>query len=166
MARQTVKLTHTALVELGPDRLASLLIEHASADKSLEKKLKLSLAANQGSDTLLSALAKRIQGVRQGSKFIEWNEAAGFADELDQIRTSIIDDLAPKALRSAADLLADFIHASDRVYGRADDSSGSIGDMFHLAVQDWGRVWSGVATAGRKLLPVSCCTSSSITTTV
>ena len=166
MARQTVKLTHTALVELGPDRLASLLIEHASADKSLEKKLKLSLAANQGSDTLLSALAKRIQGVRQGSKFIEWNEAAGFADELDQIRTSIIDDLAPKAPRSAADLLADFIHASDRVYGRVDDSSGSIGDVFHLAVQDWGRVWSSVRDRRPEFLPVSCCTSSSITTTV
>ncbi len=144
MARQPVKLTHTALVELGPDRLASLLIEHAATDKNLEKKLKLALAASQGSDMLMSALAKRIQGVRQGTKFIEWNEAAAFADELDQIRTSIIEDLAPEAPRSAADLLADFVHASDRVYGRADDSSGRIGDVFHLAVQDWGRVWSGV----------------------
>jgi hypothetical protein len=44
------KLTHTALIELGPDGLASLLIEHASADKSLEKKLKLALAASHGSD--------------------------------------------------------------------------------------------------------------------
>jgi hypothetical protein len=44
------KLTHTALVELGPDGLASLLIEHASADKSLEKKLKSALAASHGSD--------------------------------------------------------------------------------------------------------------------
>ena len=95
MARQPVKLTHTAPVELGPDRLASLLIEHAATDKNLEKKLKLALAASQGSDTLMSALAKRIQGVRQGTKFIEWNEAAAFADELDQIWTSIIEDLAP-----------------------------------------------------------------------
>ena len=45
------KLTHTALVELGPDQQsASLLIEHASADKSLEMKLKLALAASHGSD--------------------------------------------------------------------------------------------------------------------
>jgi hypothetical protein len=44
------KLTHTALVELGPDQPASLLIEHASADKSLEKKLKSALAASHGSD--------------------------------------------------------------------------------------------------------------------
>ena len=44
------KLTHTALVELGPDGLASLLIEHGSADKSLEKKLKSALVASQGSD--------------------------------------------------------------------------------------------------------------------
>jgi hypothetical protein len=49
--RPPVKLTHTALVELGPDQQpASLLIEHASADKSLEKKLKLALAASHGSD--------------------------------------------------------------------------------------------------------------------
>jgi hypothetical protein len=43
------KLTHTAL-ELGPDQPASLLIEHESADKSLEKKLKSALAASHGSD--------------------------------------------------------------------------------------------------------------------
>jgi hypothetical protein len=60
MARQTVKLTNTALVELGSDRLASLLIEHAATDKNLEKKLKLALAASQGSDTLMSALAKSV----------------------------------------------------------------------------------------------------------
>ena len=75
----------------------------------------------------MSTLAKRIQGVRRGTKFIEWNEAAVFADELDQIRTSIIEDLAPKAPRSAGDLLADFVHASDRVYGRADGCRGSVG---------------------------------------
>jgi hypothetical protein len=45
------KLTHTALVELGPDQQpASLLIEHAPADKSLAKKLKSALAASHGSD--------------------------------------------------------------------------------------------------------------------
>jgi hypothetical protein len=45
------KLTHTALIKLGPDQQpASLLIEHAPADKSLEKTLKLALAASHGSD--------------------------------------------------------------------------------------------------------------------
>jgi hypothetical protein len=33
---------------------------------------------------------------------------------------------------------------SDRVYGRADDSSDSISDVFQLAVKDWERVWSDV----------------------
>jgi hypothetical protein len=45
MARQIVKLTHAALIELGPDQLASLLIEHSATDRNLEKKLKLTLAA-------------------------------------------------------------------------------------------------------------------------
>ncbi|WP_267133541.1 hypothetical protein [Skermanella rosea] len=42
-------------------------------NKSLEKKLKLSLAAIHSGDTLMAVLAKRIQSVRQGTKFIEWD---------------------------------------------------------------------------------------------
>jgi hypothetical protein len=46
----SAKLTHTPLSNSADHQPASLLIEHASADKSLEKKLKSALAASQGSD--------------------------------------------------------------------------------------------------------------------
>jgi hypothetical protein len=44
MARATIEITQEALVELGVERLATMLIEHAATDGSLARKLKLALA--------------------------------------------------------------------------------------------------------------------------
>jgi hypothetical protein len=141
MARATIEITREALVELGVERLATMLIEHAATDGSLARKLQLALAAAAGEDSLVEALAQRIRELGRDDRFIEWNEASSFAHEIDQIRATIIDDLAPRAPRMGADLLADLVHTSDQVFERADDSGGAIGDVYREAIEDWGRVW-------------------------
>jgi Family of unknown function (DUF6880) len=141
MAWAAIEITQEALVELGVERLATMLVEHAATDGSLARKLKLALAAGVGEDSLVKALAQRIKELGREDRFIGWNEASSFAREIDQIRAAIIDDLAPRAPRRAADLLADLVHTSDAVYERADDSDGAIGDVYREAIEDWGRVW-------------------------
>jgi hypothetical protein len=145
MARTTIEITQEALVALGVERLATMLMEHAVRDGSLARKLKLALAASAGEDSLAKALAQRIRALARDDRFIEWNEASSFAHEIDQIRAAIVDDLAPRAPPMAADLLADLVHTSDAVFERADDSSGAIGDVYREAVEDWGRVWCRIS---------------------
>src|SRR5919112_540939 len=107
MTQTTIEITQEALVELGVERLATMLIEHAATDGSLARKLKLALAAGAGEGSLAKALAQRIEELGRDDRFIGWNEASSFAREIDQIRAAIIDDLAPRAPRRGADLLAD-----------------------------------------------------------
>ena len=144
MARTTIEITREALVGLGVERLAAMLVEHASADGSLARKLQLALAAGAGEDSLIKPLARRIGELGRDDRFIGWNEASSFAREIDQIRATVVDDLAPRAPRLGADLLADLVHTSGEVFERADDSGGAIGDVYREMVEDWGRVWSRI----------------------
>ena len=141
MARTTIEITREALVGLGVERLATMLVEHASTDGSLARKLQLALAAGAGEDSLVKALTQRIRELGRDGRFIDWNEAPSFAREIDQIRATIVDDLASRAPRMGADLLADLVHTSGEVFERADDSGGAIGDVYREAIEDWGRVW-------------------------
>src|SRR4051794_22034518 len=124
MARTTIEITQEALVGLGVERLATMLVEHASTDDSLARKLQLALAAGAGEDSLVKALAQRIRELGRDGRFIDWNEAPSFAREIDQIRATIVDDLASRAPRMGGDLLADLVHTSGEVFERADDSGG------------------------------------------
>jgi hypothetical protein len=141
MARTAIEITQEALVGLGVERLATMLVEHAATDGSLARKLQLALAAGAGEDSLVKALTQRVRELGRDDRFIEWNEASSFAREIDQLRATIVDDLAPRAPRMGADLLADLVHTSDEVFERADDSSGAIGDVYREAIEDWGQVW-------------------------
>src|SRR4051812_41863877 len=141
MARTAIEITREALVGLGVERLATMLVEHAATDGSLARKLQLALAAGAGEDGLVKALTRRVRKLGRDDRFIDWNEASSFAREIDQLRATIVDDLAPRAPRLGADLLADLVHTSDEVFERADDSSGAIGDVYREMIEDWGRVW-------------------------
>ena len=141
MARTTIEITQEALVGLGVERLATMLVEHAATDTSLARKLKLALAAGAGEDSLVKALAQRIRELGRDDRFIESERSVLVRREIDQIRAAIVDDLAPRAPRIGADLLADLVHTSDEVFERADDSGGAIGDIYREAIEDWGRVW-------------------------
>src|SRR5215211_1075107 len=93
-------------------RLA-VLVEHAATDGSLARKLQLALAAGAGEDSLVKALTQRVRELGRDDRFIEWSEASSFAREIDQLSATIVDDLAPRAPRMVADLLADLVHTSD-----------------------------------------------------
>jgi hypothetical protein len=74
MARTTIEITREALVGLGVERLATMLVEHASTDGSLARKLQLALAAGAGEDSLVEALARRIGELGRDDRFIDWYE--------------------------------------------------------------------------------------------
>src|SRR3954447_3353954 len=86
MARTAIEITREALVGLGVERLATMLVEHAATDGSLARKLQLALAAGAGEDSLVKALTQRVRELGRDDRFIEWDEASSFAREIDQLR--------------------------------------------------------------------------------
>lgn len=142
--KKKIEVTEAALAELGAPRLAAILFEISGREKAVENRLRLALTAASGADNLASALAKRIGEIKRGSRFVDWREAATFAEDLNQVRAAIADDLLPQAPRSAADLLQDFLATFPRIVERVDDSGGYLSGVYAEAVENWVSAWARV----------------------
>ena len=134
-----IEITQEALVELGVERLATMLIEHAATDGSLARKLKLALAAGAGEDSLIQALARRIKELGRDDRSLSGaKHLRSLARSTSSVRP--LSTIWHQAPRTGADP-ADLVRTSDEVFERVDDSDGAIGDVYREAIEDWGRVW-------------------------
>lgn len=86
---------------------------------------------------LKKAIAKRIQSLKRGRKFIDWRASGGFARDLDSIMTDIESGLLYASPEHAFVLMDKFLATADAVMNRVDDSSGEIGGIYQSAVLLW-----------------------------
>jgi chemotaxis protein histidine kinase CheA len=86
---------------------------------------------------LKKAIAKRIQSLKRGRKFIDWRASAEFARNLDSIVTDIESGLLYASPKHAFELMDKFLATADTVMNRVDDSSGEIGGIYSSAVLLW-----------------------------
>ena len=96
-------LAPDALARLGADVLAGVLVEHAGVDPILRKKLRLLLAAERGAGNLAIELEKRIRTIGRSRSFVDWDKRKGLVQELDHLRATIVETLAPRDTQKAAD---------------------------------------------------------------
>ncbi len=143
MAR-TGNITLEALARLGADALAGLLVEHANADPILRKKLRMLLAAEKGAGNLATELVKRIRTIGRSRSFVDWEKRKGLVQELDHLRATIVDALAPHQPRAAAELMWQFLGIAHSVLERTDDSGGRVDEVFGQAMEDLGRLCAGL----------------------
>ena len=80
------------------------------------------------------SVKSRIAGLKRGRRFIEYRESNAFALKLERILLDI-DTLAENP-RQGVELVAAFIQTDNAVLGRADDSNGSIGDVYRTFACD------------------------------
>ncbi len=139
------EITKDALMALGIERLANILVEHADRDDKLAQKLVLALAATGAPDRLVEQLSKEIDGIAADDDFIGYGASRGVVEELDTIKGAIVTDVLPRDPNSAASLLERFIDLHVGLIERSDDSDGMIADVFRDAVADWGRAWAAMA---------------------
>jgi len=139
MAKRST-LTAKNLAALGADELAKALLAEAKSNKVLKRKLALMLAASDGPNALANKVRGRITTLQRTRSFVDWQGVKEFERELDQLRSIIVEQVAPKAPDMAVELLWRFLDLSDATLERCDDSSGRIGDVFRAAVHDLGAI--------------------------
>ena len=125
---------------LGPERLASILVDLAEADAEVKRRLRLELAAQVGGDSIAAEIGKRITALRKARSFIDWQKRRDFVKDLDLQRAMIVDRVAQTRADLALDLMWRFMDLAEPVINRVDDSNGSVGDIFRPACEDLGTI--------------------------
>ena len=135
------KLTTATLIALGPERLAQLILTQAEADPLFARAVRMTLAAKEDASSLAHEIDKRLKTIRRSTSFLDWDKVWPLARELDQLRGSIVGPLAEQSLKLAIEQMRLFLSLAESVYERADDSNGSLGDVFRRGGEDLGALW-------------------------
>lgn len=131
------------LVAMGPEKLADLLIEFSASHKVIKKQLNTVIAGqNQDPKKLLSIINRELNTLKKAKGMIFYDGVKAFAERLDQLRISIVKELANKSAEAAVQAMGAFLDLSKHTLERADDSYGYVGDVFSNAAKDWGNLYA------------------------
>ncbi|WP_424138881.1 DUF6880 family protein [Roseomonas chloroacetimidivorans] len=151
-------LSIEALEQLGARRLAELLMAQAKGDAALARTLRLALAGTDGGGRLATEVERRLRTIGRSRGFVEWDKVRPLARELDSLRETIAGPLAATDPRAAVAQMRLLLGLADNVFGRSDDGSGTLGEVFRQAGAELGRLWAllphrdPVALAGEVLV--------------
>lgn len=126
-------LSEANLVDLGPERLAAILLD-LSSDSHVKRVLRLELFAEAGGEGLALEVSKRLATIGKSSSRIHWRKRAAFAKDLD-LHRRMIERLAQDDATAALDLMLDLLDLATPVLDRLSQAEGPIGDVF-LAARD------------------------------
>lgn len=135
------KLTTETLIALGPDCMAQLILKQAEADPLFARAVRMALAARDDVSLLAHEIDKRLKTIRRSRSFLDWDKVRPLARELDQLRESITGPLAQQSPPLAIEQMRLFLSLAEPVYERADDSNGSLADVFQQGGEDLGALW-------------------------
>jgi len=128
------------LESLGAARLAEFLMEASEGDAFTKRRLRLELAGTESVDDVAHEIRKRLNTIKRAKSFIDWEKVRAFAQDLEAQRRAIIEQVGKKEPETALELLWQFMEVSNSVFERSDDSNGIIGDIFHEACDDIGKI--------------------------
>src|SRR5262245_54881539 len=126
--KKTVAVTAENLVPLGAERLAHLLMELASEQPAVKRRLRYELAGEAGGELVAAEMNKRITALRSARSFVDWQKRAEFVRDLNVTRTTISERVGKARPDLALDLMWRFIALAGPVIDRVDDSNGLVGD--------------------------------------
>jgi hypothetical protein len=133
-------LNASNLEALGAGRLAELLIEISDGNAAAKRRLRLELAGAEGPAELVKEIRKRLATIGRSRTFVDWQNRKLLVDDLEAQRRAIVDQVAKRMPAEALDLIWRFLDLTSSVFGRCDDSSGTISSIFHTAVSDLGDI--------------------------
>ena len=149
---RTRKLTAEALVALGAERLAVLILAQAETDPVFARSVRMELAGKDDAGALAHEIDKRLKTIRRSRGFLEWDRVKPLARELDQLRETIAGALAQMSPALAVEQMRLLLSLTEPVFERVDDSSGTVGQVFRQAGDDLGRLWGAARTGSAETL--------------
>lgn len=132
------KVTPENLAALGAERLAVLLAAAAETRPELKRRLRMELAAEQGSDHLLAEIDKRLGSLELSRSKVSWRQRPTFVRDLDGLRTLIAGRLAGLDAPAALDRMWRFMDLARRLGARVRDRDGELAAVFVRAAGDVG----------------------------
>jgi hypothetical protein len=126
-------LTIEALAQLGPERLAVLLIDAAERDAPLARTLRIAVASRGGAASAAAEIDAEIKRFKRSKSHIDWKRVPEFARDLSALSTAIEGPLADVDPGTALQRMFDFIDLAPTLIERCDDSDGHIGDIIRCA---------------------------------
>jgi hypothetical protein len=128
------------LEALGAARLAELLIEISTGNAAAKRRLRLELAGAQSPGEVAKEVRKRLTAVARSQSFVDWQNRRILVEDLETQRRAIVDQVAKADPAEALELVWRFMALANPVFGRCDDSSGTVIGVFHAACRDLGEI--------------------------
>ncbi len=135
------------LEALGAERLAELLMEISMGDTAAKRRLRLELAAAQSPSEVAKEVRKRLITVARSRSFVDWQNRRTLVDDLETQRRAIVDRVAKADPDEALELMWRVLALANSVFGRCDDSSGTVIGIFHAACRNLGEIAEVVKVA-------------------
>lgn len=139
-ARKTVSSAN--LIELGADRLAVLLLEAATGNANLKRRLKLELAAEVGAADLALEIDKRMTALAASRTRVSWRKRPELIDDLSIHLDFIADRLAGLDAGLALGRIVAWFDLYPGLASRVKDPKGELSALFFDAAPDLARVAS------------------------
>ena len=128
------------LEALGAGRLAELLIEISAGNAAAKRRLRLALAGAQSPGEVAKEVRKRLTAIARSQSFVDWQNRRILVEDLETQRRAIVDQVAKADPPEALELIWRFMALANPVFGRCDDSSGTVIGVFHAACRDLGEI--------------------------
>ncbi|MGA7973207.1 MAG: DUF6880 family protein, partial [Pseudolabrys sp.] len=128
------------LEALGARRLAELLIEVSTGSNAAKRRLRLELAGAESPSEVAKEVRKRLTTITRSRSFIDWQNRRALVDDLETQRRAIVGQVAKADPGEALSLLWRFLALANSIFERCDDSSGTVVNIFHSAVDDLGEI--------------------------
>lgn len=140
----TAKKTVTAanLTALGAERLSALLLDAASNDANLKRRLRMELAAEVSAADLAFEIEKRLTTLATSRARVSWRKRPALLNDLQSLRRIIVDRLAPLDLKLALDRLVVWFDLYPALSARVSDAKGELPALFDAASSDLASVAS------------------------
>ena len=128
------------LEALGADRLAELLMEISRGNAAAKRRLRLELAGAQSPSEVAKEVRKRLTTIARSRSFVDWQNRRTLVEDLETQRRAIVGQVAKADSAEALELIWRFMALANSVFGRCDDSSGTVIGIFHAACRDLGEI--------------------------
>src|SRR4051794_32163724 len=132
MARRPT-LTHNALVSLGPEKLAQLVLDEVGRNAAFKRIATAALAARKGPEAIAAVIDRRLTALERARGTIDWEKRRAFVSDLQATLTTITDELGAADAVAAVKRIMRFLAGADRVFDRVDDSSGHVQAVYWAA---------------------------------